>query len=175
MSECPLLLLFLIERVSQCKLPTAFGEFELTVFKATIDGQAHFALTKGEISADEPTRVRVHLENTFRDLLFSQRESMAKWPMTDALEKIGKKGGVLVLLGKHESLAELINLVEKYAKIDTGETVKEINRHVGSRNVGIGSQILANLDVDKMRVLSSQTKDHSLSGFGLKVVEYIAE
>jgi len=164
-----------IERISQCKLPTAFGEFDLTVFKDTIDGQAHFALTKGEIKAEEPTLVRVHLENTFRDLLFSQRESVAKWPMANALEKIGNEGGVLVLLGKHESTAELISQVEKYSKVDAGEVVNEIKRHVGSRNVGVGSQILSNLGVSKMRLLSSQTKYHSLSGFGLEVVEYIAE
>lgn len=164
-----------IERISQCKLPTAFGDFDLTVFKDTIDGQAHFALTKGEINADEPTLVRVHLENTFRDLLFSQRESVAKWPIGNALETIGKEGGVLVLLGKHESPEELIAQVEKYAKLDAGETVKEVSRHVGSRNVGVGSQILSNLGVGKMRLLSSQTKYHSLSGFGLEVVEYLAE
>mgnify|MGYP003625609385 FL=1 len=164
-----------IERVSQCKLPTAFGDFDLTVFKDTIDGQAHFALTKGEINPEEPTLVRVHLENTFRDLLFSQRESVAKWPMADALEKIAKEGGVLVLLGKHESPMELIAQVQKYAKLDAGGAVKEVKRHVGSRNVGVGSQILANLGVSKMRLLSSQTKYHSLSGFGLEVVEYIAD
>jgi 3,4-dihydroxy 2-butanone 4-phosphate synthase/GTP cyclohydrolase II len=164
-----------IERISQCKLPTAFGEFDLVAFKDTIDGQAHFALTKGEIKADQPVLVRVHLENTFRDLLHSQRESVAKWPIADALAKIGEEGGVLVLLGKHESPEELIAQVEKYAKLDAGETVKEVKRHVGSRNVGVGSQILANLGVGKMRLLSSQTKYHSLSGFGLEVVEYIAE
>ncbi|NQY64408.1 MAG: 3,4-dihydroxy-2-butanone-4-phosphate synthase [Alteromonadaceae bacterium] len=164
-----------IERVSQCKLPTAFGEFDLTVFKDTIDGQAHFALTKGEIIPDEPTLVRVHLENTFRDLLFSQRESIAKWPIGPALKKIGQEGGVLVLLGKHESALDLIAQVQKYAKQDKGEVVKEVKRHAGSRNVGVGSQILANLGVSKMRLLSSQTKYHSLSGFGLEIVEYIAE
>jgi 3,4-dihydroxy 2-butanone 4-phosphate synthase/GTP cyclohydrolase II len=164
-----------IERISKCKLPTEFGDFDLTVFKDTIDGQAHFALTKGEIKPEEPTLVRVHLENTFTDLLLSQRESVAKWPMSSAMEKIGKEGGVLVLLGKHESPIELIAQVQKYAKLDAGETVKEVKRHVGSRNVGVGSQILANLGVSKMRLLSSQTKYHSLSGFGLEVVEYIAE
>ncbi|XPF96239.1 bifunctional 3,4-dihydroxy-2-butanone-4-phosphate synthase/GTP cyclohydrolase II [Colwellia sp. RE-S-Sl-9] len=164
-----------IERVTSCKLPTAFGEFDLTVFKDTIDGQAHFALTKGEIKADEPTLVRVHLENTFRDLLFSERESVSQWPMADALKRIADEGGVLVLLGKHESTETLIAQVEKYAKQDAGEQVKEVKRHVGSRNVGVGSQILSNLGVSKMRLLSSQSKYHSLSGFGLEVVEYIAE
>jgi 3,4-dihydroxy 2-butanone 4-phosphate synthase/GTP cyclohydrolase II len=164
-----------IERISQCKLPTAHGEFDLTIFKDTIDGQAHFALSKGEIKADEPTLVRVHLENTFRDLLLSERESVAKWPMSSALEKIGQEGGVLVLLGKHESPEELIAQVEKYAKQDAGEVIKDVQRHVGSRNVGVGSQILSNIGVGKMRLLSSQTKYHSLSGFGLEVVEYIAE
>lgn len=164
-----------IERVSGCKLPTKFGEFDLTIFKDTIDGQVHFALTKGEIKAQEPTLVRVHLENTFKDLLFSQRESIAQWPISSALEKIAQEGGVLVLLGKHESPNELIAQVEKYARKDAGEEINEVKRHVGSRNVGVGSQILANLGVSKMRLLSSQTKYHSLSGFGLEVVEYIAE
>jgi 3,4-dihydroxy 2-butanone 4-phosphate synthase/GTP cyclohydrolase II len=164
-----------IERISQCKLPTAYGEFDLTVFKDTIDGQAHFALTKGEIISSQPTLVRVHLENTFRDLFFSQKESVAKWPIANALEKIGQEGGVLVLLGKHESPLELINQVKKYAKQDAGEEINVITRHVGSRNVGVGSQILSNLGVRKMRLLSTQTKYHSLSGFGLEVVEYIAE
>jgi len=160
-----------IERISECKLPTAFGEFDLTVFKDTIDGQAHFALTKGEIKAEEPTLVRVHLENTFKDLLFSERESIARWPMANALKKIAEEGGV----GKHETAESLIAQVEKYAKQDAGEVVKEVQRHVGSRNVGVGSQILSNLGVSKMRLLSSQTKYHSLSGFGLEVVEYIPE
>lgn len=164
-----------IERISSCKLPTAFGDFDLTVFKDTIDGQAHFALTKGEIKAEEPTLVRVHLENTFRDLLFSERESVSQWPMPDALKRIAEEGGVLVLLGKHESADTLIAQVQKYAKQDAGEDVKEVKRHVGSRNVGVGSQILSNLGVSKMRLLSSQSKYHSLSGFGLEVVEYIAE
>ena len=115
------------------------------------------------------------MENTFRDLLFSQRESVAKWPIADALQRIGEEGGVLVLLGKHESPLELITQVEKYAKIDAGEMVNEVTRHVGSRNVGVGSQILSNLGVSKMRLLSSQAKYHSLSGFGLEVVEYIIE
>ena len=164
-----------IERVSECKLPTAFGEFDLTVFKDTIDGQAHFALTKGEIKPNEPTLVRVHLENTFKDLLYSERESIARWPMANALQKISEEGGVLVLLGKHETPESLIAQVQKYAKQDAGEVVKDVKRHVGSRNVGVGSQILSNLGVSKMRLLSTQTKYHSLSGFGLEVVEYIAE
>ncbi|KGK01057.1 bifunctional 3,4-dihydroxy-2-butanone-4-phosphate synthase/GTP cyclohydrolase II [Thalassotalea sp. ND16A] len=164
-----------ITRVSECKLPTQFGEFDLVSFTDTIDGQTHFALTKGEIKADQPTLVRVHLENTFRDLLFSTRDSKNTWPIGHALEKIGKEGGVLVLLGKHESPQQLIQQVEKYDKQDQGIEINEVNKHVGSRNVGVGSQILANLGVHKMRLLSSQTKYHSLSGFGLEIVEYISD
>ena len=80
-----------------------------------------------------------------------------------------------MLLGKHESTESLIEQVKKYAKLDAGESVKEPKRHIGSRNVGVGSQILANIGVGKMRLLSAQTKYHSLSGFGLEVVEYISE
>ncbi len=164
-----------IKRVSECKLPTQFGEFDLVAYTDTIDGQTHFALSKGEIKGDEPTLVRVHLENTFRDLLFSTRDSSNTWPIGSALERISKEGGVLVLLGKHESPAELINQVEKYNQQDQGIEMNDVKKHVGSRNVGVGSQILADLGVHKMRLLSSQTKYHSLSGFGLEIVEYIAE
>ncbi|TRX57335.1 3,4-dihydroxy-2-butanone-4-phosphate synthase [Thalassomonas sp. M1454] len=164
-----------IKRVSECKLPTVYGDFDLVAFTDSIDGQTHFALTKGEIKAEQPTLVRVHLENTFRDLLFSTRDSKNTWPIGNALERIGKEGGVLVLLGKHESPEQLIKQVEKYAQQDQGIEVNEVNKHVGSRNVGVGSQILANLGVCKMRLLSSQTKYHSLGGFGLEIVEYIAD
>lgn len=166
-----------IERISQCKFPTKYGDFNLVAFRDSIDGQAHFALTKGKIEADKPTLVRVHLENTFKDLLYSLRDNQSSpsWPIGKALKRIGEEGGVLVLLGKHEGPQQLIEQVIKYARQDKGEVIKEIKRHVGSRNIGVGSQILANLGVCKMRLLSSQTKYHSLSGFGLEPVEYINE
>ncbi|MDN3653886.1 bifunctional 3,4-dihydroxy-2-butanone-4-phosphate synthase/GTP cyclohydrolase II [Thalassotalea ponticola] len=164
-----------ISRVSECKLPTQYGEFDLVAFTDTIDGMTHFALSKGEIEADKPTLVRVHLENTFRDLLFSTRDSKTTWPIHNALEKIGNEGGVLVLLGKHESPQQLLEQVKNYAAQDNGEQINEVVKHVGSRNVGVGSQILANLGVGKMRLLTSQSKYHSLGGFGLEIVEYIAE
>ncbi|TLU61647.1 3,4-dihydroxy-2-butanone-4-phosphate synthase [Thalassotalea litorea] len=162
-----------IQRVSECKFPTTFGEFDLVAFTDTIDGQSHFALIKGDIKADEPTLVRVHLENTFKDLLHCQRGNVTSWPIASALQKIAQEGGVLVLLGKHQTPQALIQQVKRFALQDSGEDVKEVHKHVGSRNVGVGSQILANLGVSKMRLLSSQTKYHSLSGFGLEIVEYL--
>ncbi len=164
-----------IEKVAQCQLPTEYGEFELVTYKDTIDNQVHFALTKGEISPEQPSLVRVHLQNTFNDLLMSSRNGAKNWPLAKAMEKISAEGGVLVLLGHKESSEEIIQTVNEFALEDSGELTPKVNRQGASRRVGVGSQILADLGVGKMRLMSSQTKYHALSGFGLEVVEYIKE
>ena len=163
-----------IERVSRCKLPTEFGEFDLIAYQDTIDKQVHFALLNGEIKKDATTNVRVHLQNTFSDNFFSDRLAERKWPLADALQRLAKDGGVLVMLGHQETTQSLIEQVKQIAKQDAGERVA--NKTQGaSRRVGIGSQILRDLGVQKMALLSSEKKYHALSGFGLEVVDYITE
>lgn len=162
-----------IERIAECKLPTKYGEFDLVTFKDTIDGQIHFALKNVDIKPDVPTLVRVHLTNTFNDLLRSTREEVGSWSLNVSLKRIADEGGLLVLLGKNETAEELINLVEHYAAQDAGKNPK-LKRGLGaSRTVGVGSQILSTMNVGKMRLLSSAKKYHALSGFGLEVVEYV--
>ena len=93
-----------IEQVAKCKLPTEYGEFDLVTFKDSIDNQVHFALSKGDITPDEPTLVRVHLHNTLSDLLGSERAIERSMNLPQALKRIAAEGGVLVLLGKDEDL-----------------------------------------------------------------------
>jgi 3,4-dihydroxy 2-butanone 4-phosphate synthase/GTP cyclohydrolase II len=159
-----------IEKVAECKLPTDFGEFELLTFKDIIDNQIHFALKKGEITADEPTLVRVHLHDTFNDLLYSNRALERSLGLADAMKAIAKEGGVLVLLGKDE---DVLSQVLRFQAEDNGQRTPGAKWQGTSRTVGVGSQILSTLGVQKMRLLSKPKKYHALSGYGLEVVEYV--
>lgn len=164
-----------IEKVASCKLPTACGEFDLVTFRDTIDNQIHFALVKGEINPEQPTLVRVHLHNTFSDLLLADRAANRSFSLHSAMKRINAEGGVLVLLGKHESTEELMATVQAFEAEDKGEKPVSAPWKGTSRNVGVGSQILASLGVRKMRLLSQPKRYHALSGFGLEVVDYVSE
>ncbi|NDV92146.1 3,4-dihydroxy-2-butanone-4-phosphate synthase [Alteromonas sp. 345S023] len=159
-----------IEKVAQCILPTEYGEFELHTFKDSIDNQLHFALKKGEITAQNPTLVRVHLHNTFSDLLGSTRGIHRSMTLEQGMKTIGEEGGVLVLLGKEEHIEEQ---VRRFAAEDRGERPAGADWQGSSRTIGVGSQILASMGVHKMRLLSKPIKYHALSGYGLEVVEYV--
>tara|TARA_R110001583_G_scaffold67490_1_gene192844 strand:- start:3158 stop:4288 length:1131 start_codon:yes stop_codon:yes gene_type:complete len=163
-----------IEKVSSCKLPTEYGEFDLVAYQDTIDKQVHFALVNGVVKSGEVTNVRVHLQNTFTDNFFSDRTSARTWPLNNAMQRLAKDGGVLVMLGHQESAESLIDQIKNIALQDAGERVA--NKPQGaSRRVGVGSQILRDLGVQKMALLSSEKRYHALSGFGLEVVDYITE
>ncbi|TKB49235.1 3,4-dihydroxy-2-butanone-4-phosphate synthase [Ferrimonas sediminicola] len=163
-----------IVRETSCRWPTRFGEFELVSFRDTIDGEAHFALVKGDLG-DNPL-VRVHLHDEFNDLLFSQRGGASPWSLEAALERIAREeNGALVLLGRHQSSEELLTQIRSYAEEDQGAAGPKHKPFGTSRTVGVGSQILAEMGVTRMRLLSGQKRYHALSGFGLEVTEYIGE
>lgn len=161
-----------IEKVAECKLPTEYGEFDLITFRDVIDKQVHFALRKGQVSATEPTLVRVHLHDTLNDLLGSDRSIERSMSLPRAMQRIADEGGVLVLLGKQE---DLVSQVRQFEAEDRGEKPATAKWQGTSRTVGVGSQILANLGVTKMRLLSRPKKYHALSGYGLEVVDYVCE
>lgn len=112
-----------IERVAQCKLPTEYGEFELVTYRDIIDKQIHFALRKGDITS-APTLVRVHLQDTFTDLLHSNRAAERSWPLATAMQRIGQEGGVLVILGHEESSELLLHRVKMFELQDKGEALR---------------------------------------------------
>ncbi|ELR65218.1 3,4-dihydroxy-2-butanone 4-phosphate synthase [Photobacterium marinum] len=162
-----------IERIAECNLPTEFGEFEMITYRDTIDNQVHYALRKGKVSKDKPAIVRVHLQDTFKDILHS---GATQWTLPTAMKRIADEGGVLVVLSRHESQEAVITKVRNLAAQSSGHPVVKLNPKDQSRQVGVGSQILADMGVAKMRLLSSSSQRyHSLSGFGLEVVEYICE
>ena len=164
-----------VEQVATCKLPTEYGEFELATFKDTIDNQVHFALCKGDITPEEPTLVRVHLRNTFSDVLGSGRSIDRSMDLPQAMQRIASEGGVLLILGREETSEELVHVVQQFEAEDKGEKPVTNIWKGTSRTVGVGCQILKTLGVQKMRLLSKPVKYHALSGYGLEVVETLSE
>ena len=159
-----------IEKVASCKLPTQFGEFDLITYKDVIDEQIHFVLQKGPVKENTPTLVRVHLHNTLSDLLGSTRAINRSMPLEKAMQRIAKEGGVIVVLGNKE---DVVLQVKQFEAEDNNQATKGKTWEGSLRTVGVGSQILQNLGITKMRLLSKPVKYSALSGFGLEVVEYI--
>ena len=164
-----------VERVNVCNMPTRYGEFKLHAYRNINDGQVHFALVKGELQRSQPTLVRVHVENSFCDIFGSLRSDCG-WPLEDALKRIEQEGsGVAVILRIPEDAEQLIQHMHTYAAEDAGQDLPRTERGADLRTFGIGAQILTDLGVRKMRVMSAPKKFHALSGFDLEVVEYIHE
>ena len=162
-----------VERAGECRLPTDFGEFRLVAFRARTDGEIHFALVAGRIDPAEPTLIRVHVHDSLYDLTASRRRD-AGWPVRDALRRVAEEGsGVVVVLRPPEHPLELMARIESYRREDAGEALPQHDPGSDLRTFGVGAQILADLGVRKMRVLSAPKRLHAISGFGLEVIEYI--
>ncbi len=162
-----------VERMASSHMPTEFGEFKLHAYRNVIDNQVHLALVKGDLEPGQPTLVRVHVENSLCDIFGSQRDDCG-WPLRDALQRIAEEGhGVAIILRLADESDVIINRIHHYAEVDKG--IDQPRTEAGSdlRTFGIGAQILTDLGVHKMRVLSAPKKMHGLSGFGLEVVEYV--
>ncbi len=164
-----------VERVAECDLPTLNGEFRLIAYQDTIDNGVHFALVKGKLAPSEPALVRVHLQDSLCDLTGSRRPDCG-WPLSDALQRIAEhETGVVVILRQKEESQELIRRIRDYQARDAGEDLPSREKVADLRTYGLGAQILSDLGVRRMRVMSAPRKMHAISGFGLEVTEYVSE
>ncbi|MDM8563919.1 bifunctional 3,4-dihydroxy-2-butanone-4-phosphate synthase/GTP cyclohydrolase II, partial [Candidatus Marithioploca araucensis] len=162
-----------VEQVTSCRWPTEFGEFQLVAYQDRIDDILHFALIKGEIQSDDPILVRVHIHNALCDLTASVREECG-WPLRDALRRIAEeKNGIVVILHQQDEAKTLVNRIYYCCRQDEGDDLPAQPPTYDLRTYGLGAQILSDLGVRKMRVLSAPKKMHALSGFGLEVVDYV--
>ncbi len=162
-----------VNRVSECSLPTRHGVFQLLTYQETVTESVHFALVKGKIDNVEPTLIRVHVQDSLCDLTGSQRDDCG-WPVTDALERIAEEDcGVVVILRHEEKSDDLLTRVRNYQLQDQGQELPQFDSPTDLRTYGVGAQILLDLGVRKMRLLSAPKRLHSLSGFDLEVVEYV--
>jgi 3,4-dihydroxy 2-butanone 4-phosphate synthase/GTP cyclohydrolase II len=163
-----------IRRVGECVLPTEFGEFRVVAYHDDIDDAVHLALVRGEISRDRPTLVRVHVQESLLDL-FTDVHKSGPWTLHRALARVAQEGGgVVVILQHEESPRDLARRIEHFQTSAQGLelSVPRPERQV-MRTYGLGSQILRDLGVSRMRVLGHATKAPAMSGFDLEIVEYI--
>jgi 3,4-dihydroxy 2-butanone 4-phosphate synthase / GTP cyclohydrolase II len=162
-----------IERVRECPLSTEFGEFRLVAYQDVIDNEMHLALIKGEITPDKPALVRVHMQNILCDI-FATNHPGRSWPLRNAMQQISKEGsGVIVVLRNHDTSREIIQRMGELLVKEKQKPVEMKSATGHLRTFGVGAQILSDLGVRKMRVLSSPKSIHGLSGFDLEVVEYV--
>jgi len=162
-----------VRRVSECHLQTAHGEFRAVAYRDEIEGTAHLALVKGEVSSQRPTLVRVHVQTSLLDLLGIQIRG-GSWDLQSAMARVASEGeGVVVILQQQEPASEFLNKIEHFHRQEQGIELPAKPTQQALRTYGLGSQILADLGVGQMRVLSHPVKTPGLSGFGLDVVEYI--
>ncbi len=163
-----------VEHVSRYVLPTEFGEFDVHCYRDLIkDGnQTHLALVKGEIKPDKPVLARVLVTDVLRDLLGASNPERPSWSLHRSLQRINEEGcGVVVILAGDERNTDLVDELNRFHELAEAK-VPIINPQGVYLNVGTGSQILRDLGVGKMRLLSYPTK-YAISGFDLEVVEYI--
>ena len=155
---------------SRRTLPTEYGDFQLNVYREAGNDGVHVALVKGRLGGHVVPTVRVHSVNPLRDLLHARFEGRLGWNIQRSLKAISEaEVGVLVLLGQDFRASDMLGQLEDFfaARPRTAESSGMY------RTIGVGSQILRDLGVTQMRLLSSPLKFNALSGFGLEIVEYL--
>jgi len=169
----------LIEKEVTVKLPTTFGDFNLHAYKQKTTGQEHLALVKGEWNSDEPILVRVHSSCLTGDIFGSCRCDCGP-QLHAAMTMIEKEGrGVIVYMNQEGRGIGLLNKLKAYKLQENGLDTVEANIELGfesdERDYGVGAQILRDLGVSKMRLMTNNPKKRAgLIGYGLEITEVVA-
>jgi 3,4-dihydroxy 2-butanone 4-phosphate synthase / GTP cyclohydrolase II len=166
-----------VERITQRKIQTEFGEFELHCYEDHVNRDLHLALTRGSLQDATLPLVRVHVADTLRDLLGIRTGSRA-WSLRDALKRIAAEPcGALVILREPESPRALVDAIANLGRADSqaAEPPSADKAQSVLRTYGIGAQILKDLGVRRMRVLSAPKQLHGISAFDLEVAEYVSD
>jgi 3,4-dihydroxy 2-butanone 4-phosphate synthase/GTP cyclohydrolase II len=169
----------LVERTASVRMPTEYGEFQAVAYRETLTGKHHVALVKGEVAGAENVLIRVHSECLTGDVFHSLRCDCGD-QLDLALAQIEAQGtGVLLYLSQEGRGIGLLNKLKAYELQEEGLDTIEANLRLGfaadEREYGIGSQILADLGLSTLRVMTNNPKKITgISGYGLEVVEQVA-
>jgi 3,4-dihydroxy 2-butanone 4-phosphate synthase / GTP cyclohydrolase II len=168
----------LVERMTAVRLPTAFGEFTAVAFRETLTGKDHVALVRGDVDGEPDVLVRVHSECLTGDVFHSLRCDCGE-QLELAIERIAREDrGVLLYMAQEGRGIGLLNKLKAYELQENGLDTVEANLRLGlpadAREYGIGSQILADLGLSTIRILTNNPrKIAGIEGFGLTVVEQL--
>jgi len=160
-----------VERIVESRFPTDFGDFQLYAYEDSIAQELHLALVKGDIDPAKPVSVRVHVQNTLTDTLSGT--TGRGWPLRDVMNTVNDDGeGVIVFLRQPETPKDLVMQIESLIREEVGGDEEHSE---DLRTYGIGAQILADLGVRKMNLMSAPKRFHALAGFGLEIVDYYSD
>jgi 3,4-dihydroxy 2-butanone 4-phosphate synthase/GTP cyclohydrolase II len=161
-----------VERIAEKVIETEFGEFMMYCYDDRVNRSVHVALVKGDLEKVDTPLVRVHLQDTLGDVVGVKSDSLG-WPLHNAIERIGgEEAGVIVLLRDQETSRDFIDAVENLG-VHHDDLEKHRSGDAVLRTYGIGAQILRDLGLSKIRVLSAPKHMYAISGFDLEITEYV--
>jgi len=163
-----------VERIAESKVETAHGEFTMYCYDDQVNQTVHVALAKGDVAGADAPLVRVHIQDTLGDILGIQDRGLG-WPIDSAIKRIAEEeAGVVVVLREQESSRDLMESVTGlFENRDELSERRDGEAESVLRTYGVGAQILRDLGVQKMRVLSAPKQLYGISGFDLEVSDYV--
>ena len=163
-----------VERISERTIDTEHGEFAMICYDDHINRAVHVALVKGDLQAADKPLVRVHLQDTLGDVIGVRSRTLG-WPLHSAIERIAREdAAVIVLLRDQETTRDFMEAVETLDKV-SDELGERRGGDAVLRTYGVGAQILRDLGLSQIRVLSAPKHMYAISGFDLEITEYVED
>ena len=163
-----------VERIAEQLIQNEYGEFTMICYDDLVNRAVHIALVKGDLAKDDNPLVRVHLQDTLGDVI-GVKSRLLGWPLDAAIERIAKEDvGVVVVLREQETSRDFMDSVESLDQSKDELTDRRDGEAV-FRTYGVGAQILRDLGMSKIRVLSAPKQMHAISGFDLEITEYVED
>jgi 3,4-dihydroxy 2-butanone 4-phosphate synthase/GTP cyclohydrolase II len=163
-----------VERIAECDFPSKYGDFRLIAYRNNLDSNTHYAVVSADedIDSSEPVLVRVHMKNILTDALGLLGSK--SWPLDAALKQISQvEQGVVVVLNWADEGTVVSRWMSECTESKKDEVVQR-KKPSDFRTDGVGAQILMDLGVKKMKLMTAPKVFHGLGGFGLEVVDYIS-